>query len=91
MKALILAAGYGTRFIRDLGAHQEAYPHLVGIPKPLLPIGDLPLVSHWMKMLETCDKVTNVYVVVSSYVQDGDLSHRPDSLWEKGLAYCQKQ
>ena len=40
MKALLLAAGYGTRFVRDLEQDTSgAYSHLKGVPKPLLPIG----------------------------------------------------
>ena len=65
MKALILAAGYGTRLARDLDSCASEYPHLVGVPKPLLPVSGCPLITHWIHMLQTCPEVTDVYVVVS--------------------------
>ncbi|XP_069471741.1 uncharacterized protein [Ambystoma mexicanum] len=53
MIVVILAAGYGTRLLQDLqNAGKEEFEHLVGIPKPLLPIGCLPLISHWMAAFE---------------------------------------
>ena len=69
MKALILAAGYGTRLARDLeacpgGEHAE----LVGVPKPLLPVAGRPLISHWVHMLQGCAEVTGIYIVVSMFV-----------------------
>ena len=66
MKVLILAAGYGTRFARDLESHKDEYPHLVGVAKPLLPVAGQPLISHWMDTLRSCDltKDCEVYVVV---------------------------
>ena len=40
MKVLILAAGYGTRLAQDIAQDTSGvYAHLVGLPKPLLPIG----------------------------------------------------
>ena len=67
MKVLILAAGYGTRFTRDLEQHKEKYPHLVGVAKPLLPVAGKPLISHWLDILQSCDltRHCDVYVVVS--------------------------
>lgn len=66
MKVLILAAGYGTRLARDLEAHEE-YGYLKGVPKPLLPIGGIPLISHWMELLKECPSTNgaDVYVVVN--------------------------
>ena len=66
MKALILGAGFGTRLERDLKNEvTDHYKHLIGVPKPLLPIGHQPLVTHWMKSLETISDVDQVYIVVS--------------------------
>lgn len=66
MKALILAAGYGTRLERDLKAETSGkYDHLLGIPKPLLPIGGKALVTRWMECLKDEQSVDEVYVVVS--------------------------
>lgn len=66
MKALILAAGYGTRLQRDLKNDESGnYKQLLNVPKPLLPIGSLPLSSHLMKMLnKTSNKIDKVYLVV---------------------------
>ena len=67
MKVLILAAGYGTRLARDLEAEgvQGHYAHLVGVAKPLLPVGGIPLISHWLALLGACpDAQGDVYVVV---------------------------
>lgn len=41
MKALILAAGYGTRL----------YPLVTDTPKPLLPVADKPLINHIIEKL----------------------------------------
>jgi NDP-sugar pyrophosphorylase family protein len=69
MKALILAAGYGTRLGRDLAACQDdTYAHLVGVAKPLLPIAGYPLITHWIHMLEACTEVSGIYVVVGSHL-----------------------
>ena len=64
MNALILAAGYGTRLEQDLRTSED-YHQLLGVPKPLLPIGDRPLVSHWMSILQSCIEIRDVYMVVS--------------------------
>ena len=67
MKVLLLGAGYGTRLARDLAAYGE-YPTLVGVPKPLLPIGGKPLISHWMDILLACPETAEeVYVVVRRF------------------------
>ena len=66
MKTLILGAGFGTRLERDLKNDATTnYKHLIGVPKPLLPIGHQPLVTHWVKSLETISDVDQVYIVVS--------------------------
>lgn len=67
MKALILAAGYGTRLVQDLESCSDEYPHLVGVPKPLLPVAGFPLITHWIHALETCSEVTDVYIIVSHH------------------------
>ena len=70
MKVLILAAGYGTRFARDLESHKDEYPHLVGVAKPLLPVAGQPLISQWMDTLQSCDQTKDceVYVVVRKLI-----------------------
>lgn len=73
MKVVILAAGYGTRLQRDIeNDPKQSYKHLLGIPKPLLPVGGKCLISKWMttlsKIKEIC-KITNVYLVVGIYLK----------------------
>ena len=37
---VVLAAGYGTRLARDIEQDPaQTYKHLIGVPKPLVPIG----------------------------------------------------
>lgn len=64
MKTLILAAGYGTRLERDL-KNETAQQHLIGVPKPLLPIGGTPLITHWTETLQKLPSIEAVYVVVN--------------------------
>ncbi|XP_068230042.1 UTP--glucose-1-phosphate uridylyltransferase-like [Palaemon carinicauda] len=67
MRAVILAAGYGTRLERDLKEDTtDCYSHLKGVPKPLLPIGRKPLISHWIEIFEGIPEITSIIVVVNS-------------------------
>ncbi|XP_061547575.1 uncharacterized protein zgc:136439 isoform X2 [Phycodurus eques] len=64
MKAVILAAGYGTRLQRDVAADRSGrFAHLVGVAKPLLPVGNLALLSHWIGALAASNAVDGIYVV----------------------------
>lgn len=66
MKAVILAAGYGTRLQRDIENDTTGnFKHLGGIAKPLLPVGPCALISHWVQALTKTRCVDTVYVVVS--------------------------
>nr|AAI07505.1 Si:busm1-211o13.10 protein [Danio rerio] len=66
MKAVILAAGYGTRLQRDIEIDTTGkFKHLKGIAKPLLPVGSCALISHWLQALTKTGCVDTVYVVVS--------------------------
>lgn len=68
MKAVILAAGYGTRLQRDVDADGSGrYRHLSGVAKPLLPVGRRALISHWVSALTASGCVDGIYVVVSCY------------------------
>lgn len=71
MKALILAAGYGTRLQRDLRNDQSGnYNELLDVPKPLLPIGTYPLCSHLMMMLKKVDsRIDKVYLVSNKFYE----------------------
>lgn len=55
MKALILAAGYGTR-LKALGE---------GIPKALLPVAEKPLVNHILDRLENLEGLNEVLLVTN--------------------------
>lgn len=66
MKALILGAGYGTRLQKAVSNDKSGtYQHLDGVPKPLLPIGKKPLISHWTSVFRNIPDVDEVYVAVS--------------------------
>ncbi|CAH1788257.1 unnamed protein product [Owenia fusiformis] len=79
MKVLVLAAGYGTRLERDLKESTE-YKHLIGVPKPLLPIGNKPLISHWYDTIEKTEEIDGVYVVTNAK------NHKSFEEWAKGKA-----
>ncbi len=55
MKALILAAGYGTRL----------YPLTRDKPKPLLPVGDRPMIEHILEKIEKIEEIDKIYVVTN--------------------------
>uniref|UniRef100_A0A6A7G933 Glucose-1-phosphate adenylyltransferase-like n=2 Tax=Hirondellea gigas TaxID=1518452 RepID=A0A6A7G933_9CRUS len=65
MQALILAAGYGTRLSRDITNDPNGgYQHLLGVPKPLVPLGGIPLISKWITELERSEiEVSDIFVV----------------------------
>ncbi|XP_037788507.1 uncharacterized protein LOC119583850 [Penaeus monodon] len=66
MRAVLLAAGYGTRLDRDLRNDESGlYTHLIGVPKPLLPIGQHPLLSHWIHIFKQCSAISTIVVVVN--------------------------
>ncbi|TNN48131.1 hypothetical protein EYF80_041649 [Liparis tanakae] len=67
MKAVILAAGYGTRLQRDVAADGSGrFAHLAGTAKPLLPVGRCALISHWVRALTASDCVDRIYVVTNA-------------------------
>ncbi|KAJ8247173.1 hypothetical protein GJAV_G00259600 [Gymnothorax javanicus] len=66
MKAVILAAGYGTRFQRDVENDSSGkFKHLMGIPKPLLPVGNGALISHWVNAFNRSGCVDDIFVVTN--------------------------
>ncbi|XP_050975617.1 uncharacterized protein zgc:136439 [Labeo rohita] len=76
MKAVILAAGYGTRLQRDIENDTTgSFKHLRGIAKPLLPVGPCELISHWVQALTKTGCVDTVYVVTN------DLYHEAFQQW----------
>ncbi|XP_053327838.1 glucose-1-phosphate thymidylyltransferase-like [Spea bombifrons] len=68
MKVIILAAGYGTRLFKDLkNDRNEQFKHLIGVPKPLLPIGERPLISYWVEALKVRDDISDIFVVTNNH------------------------
>ncbi|KAM9364864.1 mannose-1-phosphate guanylyltransferase catalytic subunit beta [Pholidichthys leucotaenia] len=66
MKAVILAAGYGTRLQRDVVADNSGrFAHLAGVAKPLLPVGRCALISHWVNGLTASGWVDSICVVTN--------------------------
>lgn len=64
MNVLILAAGYGTRLQRGIENDQTGlYHHLKGVPKALLPIGGIALISHWVKLLTPVESVKQIVIL----------------------------
>lgn len=55
MKALILAAGYGTRL----------YPLTRNKPKPLLSVAGQPMIEHILRKIENIKEIDRVYVVTN--------------------------
>lgn len=55
LKALILAAGYGTRL----------YPITKDTPKPLLLIQGRPIINHLLEKIEEVDSIQDVFVVTN--------------------------
>jgi len=55
MKALILAAGYGTRL----------YPLTMNRAKPLLPVAGKPIINYLLDQLERIDEIDHIYVVTN--------------------------
>jgi len=70
MKALILAAGYGTRL----------RPYTDHTAKPLLPVADKPLIEHCIEWIAEAGKIEQVLVVSNQKYWDGFVE------WQKGYA-----
>ena len=64
-QVVILAAGYGTRLSSDLEKTPvEKWRRLSGVPKPLLPLGGVPLISRWLDLLSSEEeRITTICVV----------------------------
>ncbi|KAL6080490.1 Mannose-1-phosphate guanyltransferase-like [Balamuthia mandrillaris] len=67
--AIVLAAGYGTRLERDLrGDTSGKYQHLLGLPKPLVPVGGKPLLNYWLEAFrQNQDRVKHCFVVTNAH------------------------
>jgi glucose-1-phosphate thymidylyltransferase len=56
IKALILAAGYGTRL----------YPLTLDRPKPLLPIAGKPILEHILEKIEKLDEISEILIITNN-------------------------
>lgn len=56
MKVIILAAGYATRL----------WPLTLDRPKPLLPVGNKPMLEHIASRLEHIKQISDIYVVTNT-------------------------
>ena len=56
MKAIILAAGYSTRL----------YPLTKDTPKPLLPIGKIPIIERILQKIQSINEINQVYIVTNA-------------------------
>lgn len=81
IQVLILCAGYGTRLQRGIRDDPtQAYSHLLGVPKPLLPVGGVPLISRWVAQCEDAGiGRDNIHLVVNHYYYDKFMQWARDS------------
>ncbi|XP_043233275.1 UTP--glucose-1-phosphate uridylyltransferase-like [Amphibalanus amphitrite] len=87
MRAVILAAGYGTRMQRDVDADTTGrYRHLSGVPKPLLPVAGAPLASHWIAALEELGRLKEPVPVDEVVVVVNAANRARFERWRDGLA-----
>ena len=66
-KVIFLAAGYGTRLVRDLEETQlRKWQDLRSCPKPLIELNKVPLISRWMDILSTeGDRISAICVITN--------------------------
>ena len=69
LQLTLRCASYGTRLEKDIVEEKSGeHKHLLGVPKPLVPVGGKPLVSHWTRIFgEECkfDLARDVFVVTN--------------------------
>lgn len=62
---LLLSAGYGTRLQQDIAA-APSLSMLLGTPKPLLPLGGQPILSHWLSQLSSIPALASIVLVTNA-------------------------
>jgi len=67
MKALILAAGYGTRLIKDadLCKDEKLKKIILTTPKPLLPIKNKPIIQHTIEKINKIEEISEIFIVTN--------------------------
>ncbi|CAN2391875.1 Nucleotidyl transferase [Pristimantis euphronides] len=82
MKAVILAAGYGTRLLKDLQiVNDQRLQDLIGTPKPLLPIGGFPLISYWIEALKAGHDPIDIFIITN------EMYHNKFKAWVKNYPF----
>lgn len=71
MKVLIMAAGYGTRL----------YPITKDTPKPLLSVGDRPMLEHILEKVKDLPNVEEIVVVTNDKFYDRFLEWESETDW----------
>lgn len=66
MKAVILAAGYGTRIVESAQSVPEWKEYITNTPKPLLEIAGKPLLTHIVEKLSAVKGLDGVRVVINN-------------------------
>jgi len=80
MHVVILAAGYGTRLTQDLQADTSGeWEHIKNCPKPLLPLGNKPLVTRWVLKLRELEEIDKICVITN------DKFYQQFVAWKDGL------
>jgi NDP-sugar pyrophosphorylase family protein len=81
VKCLILCAGYGTRLQKGIQDDPSGkYLHLLGLPKPLVPLGGVPLITRWLAQLaEAGVQQSDVYLVCNQFYHDAFLKWAQDT------------
>ncbi|KAJ3412041.1 hypothetical protein HDV05_001371 [Chytridiales sp. JEL 0842] len=83
---LFLAAGYGTRFQRDIeNDTTNSYAHLRGVPKALLPLNGIPLISHWLSILDNSKSTATL----EPFIICNDSNHNQFLAWAEKHSFPQ--
>lgn len=67
MKAIILAAGYGTRLLEDAKecGDEKLKRLILSTPKPLLPVKGKPIIEYIVSMINSLDEVDKIFIVTN--------------------------
>eukprot|EP00124_Ichthyophonus_hoferi_P001349 Ihof_evm11s67 gene=Ihof_evmTU11s67 len=69
--SIILGAGYGTRLQKGIREDcSQEFLHLLGVPKPLLPVGRKLLIDYWIEDFKACPLVEETYVITNAHFYD---------------------
>jgi UTP-glucose-1-phosphate uridylyltransferase len=85
MKVIVLAAGYGTRFEKDIVEKHQEYSDLIGTPKALLPLNHRPLIDYWIQTLRLLSNNNNDVIDCNKdvYIVTNDILYPKFEKWAK--------